>query len=266
MTDKTELEKLTEPVSRPEAKALVPSDLLDRATVLAAAFPDVKTAGEAMVKIEIGASLGFGDAASMVNIHLYQGKPIVGYAMLGAAVKRHEKYDYTLLSLTNEACEIEFFEFVGDERLTIGKSSYTMEDAKTAKLSGKDNYEKHPRNMLFARAMSNGVKWFCPDAVGGAVYVMEERDLIRAEAREERETPPEPVVTITKEEAEEVEGLMLGACNGPGDMAMLLLAQNADACEDLTPEGVEAIRRVLVERAGEPEENEVVDGEVVNDG
>jgi hypothetical protein len=29
----------------------------------------------------------------------------------------------------------------------------------------------HPKNMLFARAMSNGVKWYAPDLTGGiAVY------------------------------------------------------------------------------------------------
>ncbi len=35
--------------------------------------------------------------------------------------------------------------------------------------------------MLFARAISNGCKWFTPDVFGGPIYVPEERDLMQAE-------------------------------------------------------------------------------------
>ena len=31
----------------------------------------------------------------------------------------------------------------------------------------KSGWVKYPRNMLFARAMSNGVRWFAPEATGG---------------------------------------------------------------------------------------------------
>ncbi|RDT44717.1 hypothetical protein DXF87_27490, partial [Enterobacter roggenkampii] len=34
--------------------------------------------------------------------------------------------------------------------------------------------DKFPKNMLFARAMSNGVKWFTPDVFSGPVYTPEE--------------------------------------------------------------------------------------------
>ena len=41
--------------------------------------------------------------------------------------------------------------------------------------AGTKNMDKFPRNMLFARAMSNGQKWYCPDAFNGAtVYTPEE--------------------------------------------------------------------------------------------
>jgi hypothetical protein len=49
-----------------------------------------------------------------------------------------------------------------------------MDDAKAANLKG-ENWTNYPRNMLFARAVSNGAKWFCPDLFGGApVYTPEE--------------------------------------------------------------------------------------------
>jgi hypothetical protein len=46
-----------------------------------------------------------------------------------------------------------------------------LEDAKKA---GTKNLDKYPKNMLFARAISNGVKWYTPDVFAGPVYVPEE--------------------------------------------------------------------------------------------
>jgi hypothetical protein len=70
--------------------------------------------------------------------------------------------------MTDAACEIVFFEN-GSE---CGRSRFTLEDARRA---GTKNLEKFPKNMLFARAMSNGVRWHCPDVTGsGPVYTPEE--------------------------------------------------------------------------------------------
>lgn len=234
---------LAAPVNKAEAAGLVATELLDEARIFASAFPDVKSASEALVKIAIGRSLGFEPAVAMANIHLHQGKPIVGYAMLGACVKRDARYDYKLRELTSDKCAIEFFEYEGDEKVSAGVSEYTMKDAETAKLEKKDNYQKSPRNMLFARAMSNGIKWFVPDVVGGAVYVSEEMDLIRQEAA--AEPVAEVVATITGAEAEDMEQLMATACQTPDEMSELLLAEGADSAYELSPEGAANIRRIL---------------------
>jgi hypothetical protein len=50
-----------------------------------------------------------------------------------------------------------------------------MEDAKKA---GTKNLDKFPKNMLFARAISNGVKWYTPDVFSGPVYVPEEMQTV----------------------------------------------------------------------------------------
>jgi hypothetical protein len=54
---------------------------------------------------------------------------------------------------------------------SIGVSKFTIEDAKKA---GTKNLDKYPANMLFARAMSNGVKWYTPDVFNGPVYTPDE--------------------------------------------------------------------------------------------
>lgn len=52
---------------------------------------------------------------------------------------------------------------------------FQNERASDAAKAGTQNMGKFPRNMLFARCISNGVKWFCPDIfLGAPVYTPEE--------------------------------------------------------------------------------------------
>jgi hypothetical protein len=131
-------------------------------------FKDSSSAAQAVVKILAGQELGFGPFASMTGIHIIQGRPSVGANLMAAAVKSSGRYDYRVLAMDDTICEIAFFER-GQE---IGKSRFTLQDAQKA---GTQNLGKFPRNMLFARAMSNGVRWYCPNVFSGAaVYTPEE--------------------------------------------------------------------------------------------
>jgi hypothetical protein len=123
-------------------------------------------------KILAGREMGFGPFASVNGIHIISGKPSVGANLLAAAVKSSARYDYRVREMTTERCKIEFFERQGDKLESLGISEFTAADAIKA---GTQNREKFPRNMYFARAMSNGVRWYCPDVFcGNAVYVPEE--------------------------------------------------------------------------------------------
>lgn len=123
-------------------------------------------------KILAGRELGYGPFASVNGIHIIQGRPSVSANLMAAAVKASGRYDYRVRQMTAEVCEIEFFERIDGRRESLGVSSFTAADAKAAQTQ---NMAKFARNMLFARAMSNGVKWFCPDVFNGnAVYVPEE--------------------------------------------------------------------------------------------
>ena len=118
--------------------------------------------------------MGFGPFAAMSDIHIIQGKPVVGANLMAAAVKSHPRYDYRVTANTPTEVTIEYYQ----EGKSIGRSTFTMDDAKAAGINGKDNWKKYPRNMLFARAMSNGVRWYCPDVFSGAaVYVPDEFDI-----------------------------------------------------------------------------------------
>lgn len=131
-------------------------------------FQDAKQAAQAIVKVLAGHEMGFGPFASMNGIHIIQGRPAIGANLMAAAVKRSGRYNYRVLEMTDAACEIAFY----DGAQECGRSRFTIEDARKAQTK---NLDKYPRNMLFARAMSNGVKWYCPDVFNGStVYTPEE--------------------------------------------------------------------------------------------
>ena len=133
-------------------------------------FPDIKSAAQAIVKIQAGQEIGIPPFAAMSGIHIIQGKPTIGAGVMASCVKGSGKYDYRVVESTEQVCSIDFFQ--GKEK--IGNSTFTIADAKKA---GTKNLDKFPKNMLFARAMSNGVKWFTPDVFAGPVYTPEEFDV-----------------------------------------------------------------------------------------
>jgi hypothetical protein len=143
-------------------------------------FKDVADIAKASVKIIAGASLGLEAFQSMQGIDIIQGKLVINASTQASMVKKSGKYDYRITQHTNEICELDFFEKRDGKFEKIGDSSFSLDDARLAGLATKDNWIKYPKNMLFARAFSNGVKWCCPDVFGGAVY--NESDSFQQEA------------------------------------------------------------------------------------
>lgn len=119
-------------------------------------FPGVTQMAQAFVKIQAGAEIGIGPFASMTGISMIKDKLQIGANIFASQVKGSGKYDYKVIHQDDKKCSIDFYQ--GKE--LIGNSTFTIEDARRA---GTANLEKYPRNMLFARAISNGVKWYCPD-------------------------------------------------------------------------------------------------------
>lgn len=134
-------------------------------------FQDARQEAQAVVKVLAGRELGFGAIASMTGVNVIKGRVSLSANLMAAAVKRSGKYTYRVRRMDNDVCEIEFLERVDGKWESIGVSPFTLADGKKA---GTQNLDKFPRNMLFARALSNGVRWFCPDVTGGPVYTHEE--------------------------------------------------------------------------------------------
>jgi hypothetical protein len=181
-------------------------------------FADARQGAQAVTKILAGAEMGFGAIAAMTGIHVINGRVSVGANLMASAVKKSGKYDYRVLEMSEQTCSIEFFQKEAGKWESLGKSAFTAADAKKA---GTKNMDKYARNMLFARAMSNGVRWYCPDALGGApVYTPEEMgadtdeegNVIQAAAVEVAAVAQEPPrilnkPTATKEQHEKINNL-----------------------------------------------------------
>lgn len=145
-------------------------DAMNVATAMAKSgyFQDSKDANQAIVKVLAGSELGLGPFASMTGIHIIQGRPSMGANLIATLIKNDPRYNYRVIEHTDKTCKIEFYE----NGQKCGVSEFSAEDARKA---GTKNMDKYPRNMLFARAISNGARWYSPGIFGGAaIYTPDE--------------------------------------------------------------------------------------------
>ena len=154
-----------------------------KAMVASGYFKDTQQIAQAVVKIMAGQEMGIAPFAAMTGINIQGGKPTLSGNLIATLIKRHPDYDYKIAALTNQECVLVFYE----NGVEVGESSFTMKDAKTARVWSKkksgfipltehnQNWQSYPRNMLFNRSMSNGAKWYAAGIFGGApVYTPDE--------------------------------------------------------------------------------------------
>ena len=166
-------------------------------------FQDTRQISQAVVKVLLGQELGIPPVTSMMGVYIVDGKPTLSSGLMASTIIRSGRYLYRILEHTDEVCKLEFFavDTKTKTRESLGVSAFTIADANKAGLTKKDNWKNYGRNMLFARALSNGAKWYCPDVFGGPVYSFEEadelRDIDRAPAAD---APDEIIVPVSRTE------------------------------------------------------------------
>lgn len=182
-----------------------------KAMALSGYFKDAADVSQAMVKVMAGAEMGLGPFAAMSNIHIIKGKPVLGANMIATLIKNDARYDYRIKRLDDEAAVVVFYEG-GRE---VGESAFTMADARQAGLLNNPTWKNYPRNMLFARAISNGARWYAAGIFGGAaVYTPDEMGVdtdedgyIEAEVVQIDRPEPEPVTNGKDEQHAQWEDL-----------------------------------------------------------
>jgi len=168
------------------------------------------TMPEVFVRLQAGAEVGIGPYAACDGISSIKGKLTFSANVQAALVKASGRYDYIIKSLTDQECVIGFYQKHEGGWDDLGISTFTMKDAREADLLGRGfMWKKYPRNMLFSRALTNGVAWHCPDVVGGVrTYTSEELghedegDVPAIEVVEPTQSERDGgYVTVTKEQA-----------------------------------------------------------------
>jgi len=118
-----------------------------------------------------GDEVGLGPMQSLAKISVIEGRPFIA-AEAQRALVYAAGHDMWLETSTNTTCT-----WAGRRNGTdqITKLSWTMDDARRAKLDRKPNWVNYPRAMLSARASADLVRAIFADAVGG-LAALEEHD------------------------------------------------------------------------------------------
>lgn len=144
-------------------------------------FKDVRQAEQAFAKILIGRDLGISPTQAMMSIDLVKGSVQLRGVLLASFIRKHPDYDYRVKVTTEEQCEVEFLRRFDGVWEPIGEAGFTIDRARKAGLV-KDGgaWKAHPQNMLLWRALSNGVKFYMPDLMGGIPVYTEADDFREA--------------------------------------------------------------------------------------
>jgi hypothetical protein len=118
-----------------------------------------------------GRELGIGQMQALRDIFIQNGRPAM-MATLMAQLARRAGHKVTVRSHTNTECTIQIHRR-GSQR-PEQPLTWTIEDAKTAGLLGKDNWRHYPKAMLWNRAVSAAVRRDCSEVLGGVLYTPEE--------------------------------------------------------------------------------------------
>ncbi len=139
---------------------------------------DVKSAQQAVVLIIAGAEVGIPAFQAMRSLYVEprSGKVEMHATLMAALIKKSGRYDYRITELTDDACTVVYL----DNGKDFFTSRFTMADAIKANIhqvwdkeknqwKEQPAWKKYPRNMLFARTMSNGFKFATPE-LGSGIY------------------------------------------------------------------------------------------------
>jgi hypothetical protein len=155
---------------------------------------------QAFVKIQAGKELGIQPFQAMTCFEIVKEKIGIKPQAAAALIKRSGKYDYRILENTKTSCTIEFFE----NGKSLGKETFTIQDAKDMGLADKSNWKGQPRNMLIWRCMAFGQRHYCPDVTIGTLYYTDElEDMDTKIYKSNIETPTQDAVVIEEKQVDD---------------------------------------------------------------
>lgn len=229
--------------------AIVPrnfAEVMDMASMFQASGMAPKSLGSAAkiaVAIQYGLEIGLPPIQAMQNIAVINGRPALWGDALPALMLKH---GHTL----NEKIEGAGDEMTATCTLIRGDldqttvRSFSMKEAKTAGLAGKDIWRKYPQRMLQMRARGWAIRDGAPDALVGLAVAEEVEDygmkdvtppspdLTPAEAL----SPPSPTEPIEPDESEMTQEELLASIDD-----QMAGANDIDTLSEIWNEGAEEV-------------------------
>lgn len=194
-------------------------------------------AGAIYARLLIAAELNVGPAAALGSISITKGKPAIAAALQSALVQRSGRWRYEVVECNDEAAELAWFD--GDRQ--VGESTYTIEQAKRAGLLKKDVWQQYPGDLLFARAMTRGIRRYCPSVLAGMP------SYTREELGENVHEPARP--KATDEQLALIKQLKDDLRIDADSWAAILAKRNVKSARDLSPEEADKLVIALRHRA-----------------
>jgi hypothetical protein len=148
--------------------------------------------GDIIAAAMMGAEVGWQPMTSLQLIHVVEGKPEISAEGMVALIRRA---GHSITGeLTYDSATVAGRRADNGDEMTY---TFTMEDANRASLSGKANYKRYPKSMLWARAVSQLGRMLFPDVMLGVSYVHGEISGADLELGEPVVPPPVDVIDMS---------------------------------------------------------------------
>lgn len=105
---------------------------------------------------------GIDTVTAIQTVSFIDGRPVVDATMQRAMAER-EGVRVKIVTADREQATVE----VSRDGEVLGTTTYTMEDARSAGLTSKKNWQQNPVDMLVARATTRGIRWHAPSVMLG---------------------------------------------------------------------------------------------------
>jgi len=194
----------------------------------------------AVAKVLAGQELGIGPMAAIRGFHMIKGKPSLSGELVATLIKRSGRYDFRSQVQADRATVT-----IYDRGEALDPVTFTLDDAKTAGLTGNENYKKYASDMLFNRAIVRAARRHCPEVIGGAVYLEGDEEIAGAVASDGPVIPHDPetgeVIDSTATDAapadvaaDRFEAIKLLAASNGVELATVLTAAGVERGRELS--------------------------------
>lgn len=157
-----------------------------------------KKPGEILMVLMKGRDMGLSPIESLEGLYLVNGRPTLSADARNRMIRKHG-HRVEIVEWTSKVCRLRGIrkgETKGEE------VSYGIEEAALAGLTGKDNWKKHAKEMLFARCISLLQRVHFPDVLTSVVYDPDEAEQIPQEPSMTVEVVPEEM--LSEEQVKEI--------------------------------------------------------------